>query len=101
MKKPKHHIFVCKSFRGEEVKGLCAKQSQGDFLSYIDYEISDRGLDAMVTASGCLKMCEKGPVMVVYPKNWWFGNVKTKEDIDEILDALEEERPAESFLIQD
>lgn len=101
MKKPQSHILVCKSFRGEEVKGLCAKQSDGDLISYIDYEIVDRGIDAMVSATGCLKMCEKGPVIVVYPQGWWFGNVKTEEDVDEILDALEDGMPAESFLIPD
>ena len=101
MKKPENHIFVCRSFRGDEIKGVCAKQSEGDLIAYIDSEISDRGLDAMVSASGCLKMCEKGPVVVIYPQGWWFGNVKTEEDIDEILDSLEEGRPSESFLIPD
>jgi len=99
MKKPETHILVCKSFRGEEVKGLCAKQGDGDLISYLDYEVSDRGFDALVSSAGCLKMCEKGPVVVVYPQGWWYGNVKTEEDIDEILDALEEGNRAEKFLI--
>lgn len=101
MEKPDSHILVCRSFRGEEAKGLCAKQSSGDLISYIDYEVSDRGLNALVSATGCLKRCENGPVVVIYPQGWWYGNVKTEEDIDEILDALEEGNPAESFLISD
>lgn len=101
MKTPETHILVCKSFRGEEVKGLCAKQSSGDLISYIDYEVSDRGMDALVSSTGCLKICEKGPVVVIYPQGWWYGNVKTEDDIDEILDALEEGSPYEALLISD
>jgi (2Fe-2S) ferredoxin len=101
MKTPETHILVCKSFRGEEAKGLCAKQGDGDLISYLDYEVSDRGLDALVSSTGCLKVCEKGPVVVVYPQGWWYGNVKTEDDIDEILDALEEGSPCEAFLISE
>ena len=40
-------------------------------------ELSDRGLpDVIVSSTGCLKACDNGPVMVVYPENWWFGRVR-------------------------
>ena len=49
----------------------------------------------------CLKACDMGPVMIVYPENWWFGRVESEAAIDEIIDALEEGRPAEAYLMAD
>ena len=36
-----------------------------------------------------MKLCEKGPIMVVQPDNWWFGGVNSEEAIDAILDGIE------------
>lgn len=100
MDKPDHHIFVCASFRaGGEPKGVCNKKGGSDFLPYIEGEILDRGLNALVTGAGCMKGCDHGPVMVIYPDNLWYGNVNSEEIIDEILDALEEGKAAEENLI--
>ena len=99
MDKPDYHIFVCASFRlSGAPQGTCGKKDAAGLLPYIEEEIIDRGLSAVVTSTGCMKLCEKGPAMVVYPGAWWYGEV-TEEKIDEILDALEDGAPAESLLI--
>jgi (2Fe-2S) ferredoxin len=100
MKKPKHHIFVCCSFRGNgEAKGVCHQKNAINLIQYLEMELSDRGLmDVMVSSTGCLKACDHGPVMIVYPEGYWYGGLST-ESIDEILDALEEGKAAEAFLI--
>ncbi|BDQ33436.1 (2Fe-2S) ferredoxin domain-containing protein [Pseudodesulfovibrio portus] len=95
---PEKMIIVCQSFRAAgEPKGLCHKQTDG-FLQYLEEEILDRGLDALVVATSCLKQCESGPIMVVQPENWWFKGVDSEEAIDAILDALEEGEPAADYL---
>ena len=99
MSKPAHHILVCCSFRGTEAKGKCIKKDSLDFIPYIEEELADRGLDAMVSSTGCLKFCEEGPVMVVYPQGYWYGKVTSTEVVDEILDALEAGRPAAEYLM--
>lgn len=100
MEKPKYHIFLCASFRaGGDPKGVCSKKGALEFLPYIENEILDRGLDAQITSTGCLKGCDHGPVMVIYPHGHWYGNVRNEEIIDEILDALEDDDCAEEFLI--
>ena len=60
MKKPKHHIFVCASFRaGGDAQGVCAKKGSMNLLQYMVTELSDRGMaDCMVSSTGCLKVCE-------------------------------------------
>jgi (2Fe-2S) ferredoxin len=37
--------------------------------------------------------------MVVYPENYWYGKVESEEALDEILDALNEGKAAEKYLI--
>jgi (2Fe-2S) ferredoxin len=96
---PERLILVCQSFRsGGDPKGLCHKQTDG-FLQYLEEEILERGLDVQVTATGCLKQCEVGPVLVVQPDNWWFKGVASTEVIDAILDGIEEGEPAADYLI--
>lgn len=96
---PERQIILCQSFRvAGDKKGLCHKQTDG-FLQYIEEEALDRGLDCLVSATTCLKQCEKGPIMVIQPENWWFGQVNSEEAIDAILDGLEDGEPAEEYYL--
>ncbi len=99
MEKPKHHILVCASFRvAGEAKGVCHRKESGSLLQYLQSELSDRDMDdVMVSSTGCLNLCEHGPIMVVYPENHWYGEVN-EEKIDGILDALQEGQPADGLL---
>ena len=100
MEKPKHHIFVCSSFRPSgEVKGKSSKKGSLDLMPYIENEILDRGIDALLTSTGCMKQCDNGPVMVIYPETFWYGNVVTEDIVDEILDALEDGEAATEHLL--
>lgn len=68
-------------------------------IPYLEEELADRGINAMVSSTGCLKLCEEGPIMVVYPQGFWYRGVEGESDVDEILDALEEGKPAEKYLL--
>ena len=100
MDKPEQHILLCGSFRVKgEAQGVCAKSVAG-LAQYIEEEILDRGIEGtMVTMTGCLKVCDRGPAMVVYPGNIWYGGVDSEEAVDKILDALEEGSVAEEYVI--
>lgn len=99
MKKPDHHILVCASFRGTEAKGKCIKKESLQLIPYLEEELADRGMNAMVSSTGCLKLCEEGPVMVVYPQGHWYRGVTGEDAVDEILDALEAGEIAEKYLL--
>jgi (2Fe-2S) ferredoxin len=99
MQKPDYHILVCASFRGTEAKGKCIKKDSLQLVAHLEEELSDRGMNAMVSSTGCLKLCEEGPVLVVYPQGYWYRKVDDSGVIDEILDALEEGKPVEGYLL--
>jgi (2Fe-2S) ferredoxin len=96
---PEKQLMLCQSFRANgDPKGLCHKQTDG-FLQYIEEEILDRGLDIQIVATGCLKQCEAGPVMVLQPDNQWFKGMNSEEAIDSVLDGIEDgEAPAEYLI---
>lgn len=99
MDKPQYHVFVCNSFRlSGEPQGICNKKGAVSLLQHLETEIIDRDLNAMVTSTGCLKACTKGPVMVVYPDGWWYGELDAGK-LDVILDAMEKNEPATELLM--
>jgi (2Fe-2S) ferredoxin len=102
MNTPEHHLFVCGSFRTNgEAQGICYKKESHSLLSYLQSEIQDRMLDGVEIAStGCMNVCNKGPVMIDYPSGNWYGNLD-EEAIDEILDAIEEGEICEKYLISE
>lgn len=96
---PEKQLMLCQSFRLKgDPKGICHKQTDG-FLQYIEEEILDRGLDIQIVATGCLKQCESGPIMVLQPDNQWFKGIGSEEAIDAVLDGIENGEPAADFLI--
>jgi (2Fe-2S) ferredoxin len=98
MQKPDYHILVCNSFRlSGDPQGVCHKRESANLLQILETEISDRGIDAMVSSTGCLKTCEKGPIMVIYPQGWWYTQVDESK-LEEILDALEAGEPARALV---
>jgi (2Fe-2S) ferredoxin len=99
MEKPDVHIMVCNSFRvGGEPQGVCANKDVKDLLPILQEGLLDRGIDGVITATGCLKVCDRGPAMVVYPQNWWYGEVD-EDKLEQILDALEAGEAVEDLLI--
>jgi (2Fe-2S) ferredoxin len=99
MHKPLYHVFLCNSFRTSgEPQGACNRKGSADLLQYLQTEIGDRGLDAIVSTTSCLNVCEHGPILVVYPQQWWYYGV-TEEKIDQILDALEHDEPVASLMM--
>ena len=99
MKRPTFHILVCSSFRTSgEPKGVCHKQGSSNLLPLLEEGLAERGLDALVSTTGCLKVCDRGPALVIHPNNWWYGQV-TEDKIEEILDALAEGRAVDKYLI--
>jgi (2Fe-2S) ferredoxin len=101
MEKPGKHILLCASFRAAgDPQGICFKQGGSTLAQYLQEELDDRGMsDVFISTTSCLKVCERGPAMVIYPDNIWYGGVKGEDEIDSILDSLEEGKQAEELVI--
>jgi (2Fe-2S) ferredoxin len=100
MNKPDYHIFLCTSSRASgEPKGACAKKGSSELLQILEEAVADRGMDnVQISNTGCLKRCDDGPIMVIYPPGYWYKQVD-EPAIEQILDALEQGQAAESLLL--
>lgn len=89
MQKPNKHIFICTSSRPNgQQKGFCHTKIGVEVMMKFMEEIEDRDLagEVFINNTGCFGICEKGPIVVVYPDNIWYGSV-TPDDVEEILDT--------------
>jgi len=80
------HVFCCTNKRPDgHPRGCCADKGSEELRDYMKGRAKDLGLKKVrINNSGCLDRCELGPSVVIYPEGIWY-QVKTKEDIDEVL----------------
>ena len=102
MHKPSKHVFICTSSRhtGQQ-KGLCHSKAGVAVLMRFMEEIEARELggEVFVNNTGCFGICEKGPIVVVYPDNVWYRSV-TPDDVTEIVEAhIEGGKPVERLAL--
>lgn len=89
MNKPKYHVFVCSSSRiNGQQRGFCVNKDSVEIVQNFMMELEETGLssEVMVTNTGCFGICDKGPIVVVYPEGVWYGNV-TPDDVEEIVES--------------
>ena len=94
------HIFLC----ADQTKPMCAPKEQGlESWNYLKGRLEELGLtraDACVyrTKANCLRVCEQGPIAVVYPEGTWYHSV-TPQVLERIIqEHLIEGRPVTEFV---
>src|SRR3954469_11295728 len=71
----RRHIFLC----SDQTKPKCCDKARGlaawDFLKgrLKQLGLSEQG-GVLRTKANCLRICEGGPIAVVYPEGAWYGN---------------------------
>lgn len=73
------HLFLC-------IGPDCCKTSEGEELwDYVKKRVRETGLHVMRTKAACLRICTKGPWLVVYPEGTWYPEMTPKR-FDRILE---------------
>ena len=70
----RRHIFLC----AEQTKPKCCDMERGvTAWEYLKKRLSELGLSnqggILRTKANCLRICEGGPIALVYPEGTWYG----------------------------
>ncbi len=88
MIQPKYHVLVCTSCKlNGTQRGFCHSKGSVGIVQRLMELLDEYDLtgDVLISNTGCFSVCEKGPIMVVYPEATWYGNV-TEGDVERIVE---------------
>jgi (2Fe-2S) ferredoxin len=104
MQNYRYHVFSCINERSsDDPRGCCSARGAKELQELFKKEIYERGLKKVARAnkSGCLDVCAKGPVVVIYPEGVWYS-VHTRQDVLEIVEKhLEKGEVVQRLLIKE
>jgi (2Fe-2S) ferredoxin len=73
----RRHIFLC----ADQTKAQCCTPEEGlEAWNYLKRRLTELGITDQVnrTRANCLRICDRGPIALVYPEGVWYHSAGTE-----------------------
>jgi (2Fe-2S) ferredoxin len=89
------HVFLCigkpLNADGTQPPACCSREDGLKAWKHLQNRLAELGLttpkgNVHRTKAECLRLCQKGPIAVVYPEGTWYGDL-TPENIDRLIES--------------
>ncbi|MFM6953388.1 MAG: (2Fe-2S) ferredoxin domain-containing protein [Sphingobacteriaceae bacterium] len=95
------HLFICTNQRAADARMCCGEANGLALVAAFKKAIKDAGLSVEVRAqrAGCMDLCERGPMVVVYPEGVFYGKVQLSDVSAIVEEHLQHNRIVERLRV--